>query len=123
MIRLRTIYFCPLLAIALGCTSVLNDDSQFNQAKQDRFLLIWLSNGVSAARKADAANRLIPVGTDGEVVKKLLGVSARRNRLHGPDIDLTHASTEKEHDFWTLEYPASNGEVIFFLVSSILNLF
>ena len=112
MKHLRNICLYPILVIIVGCNTSSNLDSQLNR---DKLFTVWRSNEMAATSKADALNKFIPLGTDGDVVRDLLGSSAKWNRYHGPDIDIYAArqSQEEGHDFWTLEYPALSGEVIF----------
>lgn len=97
-----------LLVFTHGCVS---KSQRYASHDQDHLLAVWRSNESSSATKVDAANRLIPIGSNGESVINLLGLGSGWNHYYGPGIDLVKGEPGKGQDFWTLEYPASDGFV------------
>jgi hypothetical protein len=91
-----------------GCKSQSSDQS----IERDALLSIWHSKAISAKARAGAANKWIPAGTDGEVVRNLLGSPPEGwHRFHGPSLNV-NGKPGPAFDFWELIYPCSdNGSV------------
>ena len=94
-----------IIVVNLGCKSQSSERS----VEPKPLLAIWNSKNASAKVRADAANKWIPAGTDGETVRNLLGSpSTGWNHFHGPSLD-AEGKPGQPFDFWELIYPCSDN--------------
>jgi len=90
---------------SLGCKS----QSSERNVESKPLLAIWNSKSASAKDRADAANKWIPAGTDGEMVRNLLGApKGGWDHFHGPSFN-ADGKLIGAVDIWRLIYPYSTN--------------
>lgn len=106
-----------LVITVFGCKSQTLKDDPANEA----LLMAWHSKGASAEERAQAANKWIPVGSDGELVRNLLGKPIPGwDHFHGPSLN-ADGKNGGSFDFWELIYPCSDNHSVALIFHSLRN--
>lgn len=98
-----------VLAMVLGC------HSPHKASEND--LATWRSNEATLDERMEAASRIAPVGTKQAEAERLLGEPTRRERWHGPSVNVQWgrpgpSNPAGYHNSWHDIYDFENGEYI-----------
>ena len=106
-----------IIVSGFGC----KPQSPKQSVEREPLVSIWHSKAVSAKARADAANKWIPVGTDGEIVRNLLGTPTNGwDHFYGPSFG-ADGKLRGSFDIWRLIYPCSTNLSVALVFNRVTN--
>lgn len=101
--------------IAIALLAVATLGHALAQGNQSTNLQVWRSPDSSVGKRAEAASRLVPVGTKQAEAERILGEPTRRERWHGPIVhppDYSGPTNATSFNIWCDVYDFRGGDYV-----------
>lgn len=96
-----------MVLVAGGCTHAPHAKNNLDAALQ-----VWRSPAATLQQRAEAVNKIVPVGASEDDVVRLLGARGLWARYHGPSVDAEHPHRQlPPYDHTQYEYAFPGGGV------------